>query len=46
MKVYVLSEEVDIVGVFTTEEAAIAAARELGLRNWDVEEFTLRGYKP
>jgi hypothetical protein len=46
MKVYVLSEEVDIVGVFTTEHEAIITAKALGLRNWDVEEFTLRGYKP
>jgi len=43
MKVFVLTEDVDVIGVFTTEREAIINARALGLINWDVQEFTLQG---
>jgi len=39
--VFVLKEEVDIVGVFSSEESALKCAKELDLFNWHIEEFTL-----
>jgi hypothetical protein len=42
MKVYVLMEEVDVLGVYTTERAAVITAKALGLENWVIEEFTLK----
>lgn len=43
MKVYVLMEEVDVLGVLTSYQAALDLARELRLENFDIQEFTLRG---
>ena len=40
-KVFVLSEEVDIVGVFSTRQSAMKCAEENGLMNYSIDEFTL-----
>jgi len=39
--VFVLKEEVDIVGVFCSEESALKCAKELDLFNWHISEHTL-----
>ena len=41
LKVFVLKEEVDVVGVFTSEESALKCARECELFNFTIEEFTV-----
>jgi len=43
MKVYILKEEVDVVAVFTTREAALKCAEENELRNFYIQEFSVRG---
>jgi predicted CoA-binding protein len=43
MKVYVLKEEVDVVAVFATREAALKCAEENELRNFYIQELTVRG---
>ena len=43
MTVYVLQEEVDIIAVFKTKELAYKLAAELGLRNFHVYTFQIRG---
>jgi len=40
-KVFVLMEEVDIVGVFSSYESATNYAKKNNLFNWVIEEFTL-----
>jgi len=40
-KVFVLMEEVDIIGVFSSEESALKCAKESNLLNWVIEKFTL-----
>jgi hypothetical protein len=41
MKIYILCEEVDIIGVYRTREAAEADAKKYDLFNWfvDVKEL-------
>jgi len=39
--VYVLSEEVDVIGVYLKREDAYAAAKKYDLYNWTVVEKTL-----
>jgi hypothetical protein len=39
--VFVLIEEVDIIGVFTSREAALKCALDCNLYNYDIQEFNL-----
>lgn len=39
MKVFVLTEEVDVVGVFKTYESALKCAKENNLFNFLIQEF-------
>lgn len=41
IKVFVLKEEVDVVGVFLTKESALRCAQECELFNFYIEEFTV-----
>jgi hypothetical protein len=41
MKVYVLCEEVDIIGVYSTRESAEAAAKKYELFNYYIDEKKL-----
>lgn len=43
MKVFVLMEEVDVIGVFATEELAHKNASELDLTNYTIEEVNFYG---
>ena len=42
MTIYILTEEVDIVAVFTTRAAALTCAKENELRNFHIQEFTVK----
>jgi hypothetical protein len=41
-KVFVLTEEGDIVAVFSSKELAIQCAKENEIRNFNIQEFTVR----
>ena len=41
-KVFVLMEEVDIVGVFSSQESALKCAQECELFNFTIQEFTVK----
>jgi hypothetical protein len=41
-KVFVLTEEGDIVAVFSSKELAIQRAKENEIRNFNIQEFTVR----
>ena len=41
MQVFVLSEEVDVIGIFSSRELAEKCAQELELHNFLIQEFTL-----
>ncbi len=41
-KVYVLTEEGDVVAVFSSKELAIKCAKENEIRNFNIQEFTVR----
>jgi len=43
MTVYVLQEEVDVIAVCKTKELALELAAELGLRNFLILPFEIRG---
>lgn len=43
IKVFILSEEVDIIGVYYTSEEARADAEKYDLFNWTIIEKTLKG---
>jgi hypothetical protein len=42
MKVYVLKEEVDVIAVFATRDAALKCAEENELRNFYIQEFNVK----
>ena len=42
MKVFILKEEVDIIAVFTTYEAALKCAAENDLYNFTIQDFDVR----
>ena len=42
MTIYILTEEVDIVGAFTTRAAALMCAKENELHNFHIQEFTVK----
>jgi hypothetical protein len=41
-KVFILTEEGDIVAVFSTRELAIKCAKENEIRNFHIQEFNVR----
>ena len=41
MQVFVLSEEVDVIGIFTSRELAEKCAQDLELHNFLIQEFNL-----
>jgi hypothetical protein len=41
-KVFVLTEEGDIVAVFSSRELALQCAKENDIRNFNIQEFTVR----
>jgi hypothetical protein len=41
-KVYVLTEEGDIVAVFSSKELALQCAKENEIRNFNIQEFNVR----
>ena len=43
MKVWVLIEEVDVIGVFTNKDEAIKLATKLELNNWYIQDFMVKG---
>ena len=43
IKVFILSEEVDIIGVYYTSEEARADAEKYDLLNWTIIQKTLKG---
>lgn len=45
MQVWVLMEEVDIIGVFEDKNEAIKLAVELGLNNWLIQDFKIKESK-
>lgn len=45
LTVYVLCEEVDVIAVFTSRELALECAKENELRNFNIIECILRGFK-
>lgn len=42
MTVFVLTEECEVVGVFSTEAEAALTAKTMELYNWDIQSFVLK----